>query len=517
MKTKKNIVIFAVLALFLLGIFQLEAIDVQAQAPRGTFKGTIHWSMSADWIDPATGNIPISSNFPLYLFHDALFKPMADGMYTPCLAESWKMSEDGKTYDFNLRKGVKFHNGDTLTAEDVIFTFKRYKGPQAKFIQDKIDKMEAVTPHLFRIKFKTPFPDFPDYLLPGASTMGWITPKKYIEKAGDAAYKRHPIGCGPYKFVEFVAGEKLVGEAFKDFWRKTPGVNRMEFYIVREIATRYAMLLRGEVDLGTLMADIYYEKVKEAPNLTRFSPKSSNTWQIHMPSQFNPKSPWSDPRVRKAASLAIDRKLIIDVHYPGATPIGTLAFFNDPMRLDHPPDPYDPKRAKELLAEAGYPNGFDGGMYYPYDGTYWPMGEQVNNYFKAVGINLKTVLIDRPNWIAERQKGKKGKFADCVFTDVSVQPTIGTRLGYLFGRSSYGNYPDIQALWDQYNKTVNMDKRKELIMKIQKSMQDRTMFINMTYSTTPVGWVTKKIKGNPFRIVPPIWFVGPFEDIELAD
>ena len=110
------------------------------------------------------------------------------------------------------------------------------------------------------------------------------------------------------------------------------------------------------------------------------------------------------------------------------------------------------QQARKLLAEAGYPKGFDGGKFYPYQGGYWPYGEQVATYWKAVGITVDTVLLDRPAWIANRQGGKmKG----VLFIDPATAPTIGARLAYLFGPSSYGNYPDIQATWDQYQREVD--------------------------------------------------------------
>src|SRR5512143_1110681 len=156
-----------------------------AAAPAGVLKQAIHWSFSADWLDPAFGTFPLPAYHPMYLFHDALFKPMAGGLYTPSLAESWTVSPDSKVYEFKLRKGVKFHNGDPLTAEDVIFSFQRYKAAQAKIVHGKTEKVEAVNPHLVRFTFKEPFPDFLEYLLPGATAIGWVVPKKYIEKVGD--------------------------------------------------------------------------------------------------------------------------------------------------------------------------------------------------------------------------------------------------------------------------------------------------------------------------------------------
>ncbi|MDP3039921.1 MAG: ABC transporter substrate-binding protein, partial [Deltaproteobacteria bacterium] len=244
-------------------IFSLN--PVQAASPAGVLKEAIHWGLSADWLDPATSSGLIPSQITLYLFHDALLKPMPEGTYTPCLAESWNISPDSKVYEFKLRQGVKFHNGDPLTAEDVVFSFWRYKAGQAKIIHGKTDKVEAVNPHLVRFHFKEPFPDFLEYLLPGATTIGWVVPKKYVEKVGDAGFKKHPVGAGPYKFVEFVAGSRMVGEAFEGFWRKVPPIKRMEFHIIPEPATRLAMARRGEADIATLMQGVFYEDLKKDP------------------------------------------------------------------------------------------------------------------------------------------------------------------------------------------------------------------------------------------------------------
>jgi peptide/nickel transport system substrate-binding protein len=485
---------------------------VQAAPPAGTLKAAIHWGLSADWLDPATNSALIPSQITLYLFHDALFKPMPDGTYSPCLAESWTVSPDAKTYEFKLRQGVKFHNGDTMTAEDVIFSYWRFKATQAKIIHDKTEKVEAVNPYLVRFRFKEPFPDFLEAMLPGSTTIGWIVPKKYVEKVGEAGFKKAPVGAGPYKFVEFVAGTRLVAEAFEGYWRKVPSIKRLEFLIISESATRLAMAQRGEVDIATLMQGVYYENLKKDKNLRMLAPLSPSRWTLYLTTQWDPKSPWSDPRVRKAASLAIDRQTLADIHMPGCGPIGSLALEDDPLGVQFPPDPYDPAQAKKLLAEAGYPNGFNGGKFYPYEGGYWPYGEQIANYWKAVGISVDMVLLDRPAWFATRQAGKmKGG----IFNDNLQAATIGGRLLYLFGSTSYGNYPDVQEVWTKYQKETSPKVRKELVQNIQKMIHDRTMFIPLTSTNSPAAY-GPRVKGNPYRVQPLIWFPAPFEDMELV-
>ncbi len=488
------------------------ATGAAAAAPQGVMKQAIHWGLSADWLDPSTASYVTTANHPLYLFHDALLKAMPEGNYTPCLAESWNISPDFRVYEFKLCKGVKFHNGDILTAEDVVFSFWRYKAALAKFFHSKTEKVEAVNPNLVRFQFKEPFPDFLDYFLPGATTIGWVVPKKYIERVGDAGFKKNPVGAGPYKFVEFQTGVRLVGEAFEEYWRKVPPVKRMEFLYIPEPATRLTMLRRGEVDVATLMQGVFYEDLKKDSTLRLLEPLSPTRWMIYISAQWDPKSPWADERVRKAASLAIDRKTLADVFMPGCSGVGSLGLEGDPMALHYPADPYDPAQARKLLAEAGYAKGFQGGKFYPYGG-YWEYGEQIATNWKAVGISVELVLLDRPAWLAQRDGGKmKGS----LFVDNPIAPTIGGRLAYLFsGTGSYGAYPDIQALWDQYQQEYSPQGRKDLISRIQKMTHDKTIWLPLTSTNSPAG-LGPRIKGNPYKVQPLLWFTAPFEDIELV-
>jgi peptide/nickel transport system substrate-binding protein len=509
MHSRKKLWFFSLVLLTALGISWAAAIPGSA-APQGVLKEAIHWSLSADSLDPSLTSTSTLIYLPLQLFHDALLKPMPDGFLSHCLAESHTVSPDFKVYEFKLRKGLKFHNGDPLTAEDVVFSFWRYKGAFAPFIQGNTEKMEAVNPLLVRVQFKKPFPDFLEYFLPGVSGIGWVVPKKYIEKVGDAGYKRHPIGAGPYKFVEYVAGVRLVGEAFEEYWRKVPNIKRMEFHYIPEAATRLAMVRRGEADVGTLLTDVVYQDAKKDAKTKLLEPQSPNRWILYMASQFDPKSPWADARVRKAASLAIDRKTLADIHMPGCKPIGSLALEEDPFGVQFPADPYDPEKAKKLLAEAGYSKGFHGGKFYP-QSTYLGYGEQIATYWKSVGISVDFIILERPAWFALRDSGK---MKNDLFIDASNSPSIAGRLAYLFGPRSYGNYPDIKALWDQYEQEVSAKTRKDLMGKIQKLVYDKTMWITLTSTNSPAAF-GPHVKGNPYRIQPLLWITAPFEDIEL--
>lgn len=513
MRPGRKVFSWAVSVPAILGILHFGPVRTISAEPKGTMKIALHYGYSADWFVPSlAGDLPAVP--AMYIFHDALIKPMPGNWYAPCVAESWKISPDYKVYEFHLRKGVKFHNGDPLTAEDVVFTFQRYKARGAKLVQDRILKLEAVNPYLFRLTFKDAFPDFLDYLLPGMSTLGFIVPKKYMETVGEEGYKRNPVGCGPYKFVEFKPDVRFVGEAFEGFWRKVPHVKRLEYYIVNEASTRYAMVKRKEVDVAMTLSGVFVETMEKDRDIRSMAAASPTLWIVNITSQWDPKSPWSDPRVRKAASLALDRKTIAETHMPGAPVATSLALDGDPNGTSFPVEPYDPERAKKLLAEAGYPNGIQGGTYYPHDTIYWEYGEMVANYWKAVGIHVESVKLPKASWLAMR---RNGKMKGTVFIDPIPQPTIGGRLAHLFGGTfCYGNYPEIEALWGQYLKTADSNNRKELIGRVQKQIYDKTMYIPITETVTPCG-VGPRVKGSPFKTPPLAWWPAPVEDLELND
>src|SRR5262249_6839767 len=153
----------------------------------------------------------------------------------PCLAESWSASEDGLSYDFVLRRGVKFHNGEPVTAEDVKFSFERYRGAARELMKDSVAAIETPDPTRVRFKLKKPWPDFLTFYS-SASGAGWIVPKKYVEQVGEDGFKNAPIGAGPYKFVSFKPGVELVLEAFEGYWRKTPSVKRLVMKVIPDEA-----------------------------------------------------------------------------------------------------------------------------------------------------------------------------------------------------------------------------------------------------------------------------------------
>src|SRR5262249_13464551 len=247
-----------------------------------------------------------------------------------------------------------------------------------------------------RFRFKQPWPDFMTFYATPATGAAWIVPKKYVEKVGDEGFKKAPVGAGPYRFVSFNPGIELVVDAYEGYWRKTPAVKRLIFKSVPDESTRLAMLKRAEADVAYSI---------RGPNAQEGKPTSPPfTEWIVFTQQFDAKSPWADQRVRLAASLAIDRKTINEAEYLG---YGKLAFSIVPRDFEFhwapPAIPFDPERAKRLLAEAGYPKGLDA-VEMATDGVYAPEAEAVINGFQAIGIRTRLQPMERAGFYKADQE-----------------------------------------------------------------------------------------------------------------
>src|SRR5204862_4313087 len=184
----------------------------------------------------------------------------------PALAESWSMSPDGLVFEFVLRKGVKFHNGETVAADDVKFSLERYRGTAAKMLKERVAAIET-EPGRVRIRLKQPWPDFMTFYAI-ATGAGWIVPKKYVEKVGEDGFKKAPIAARPYRVVSFTPGVELVLEAFDQYWRKPPSVKRLVLKVIPEDATRLAALTNGEVDIVYSIRGEVAEALQRTPGLT---------------------------------------------------------------------------------------------------------------------------------------------------------------------------------------------------------------------------------------------------------
>src|SRR3989442_3420252 len=280
-----------VVACVLLAVLAVAARS--AAAPECQLTWCVHISLAPTWFDPAETQGLITPFMVLYAVDDAMAKAMPGSTAAPSLAESWQVSPDGRVYDFTLRKGVKFHNGDLLTSEDVKFSFDRYRGAAAKTLKDRVAAVETPDPIHVRFRLRNPWPDFMTFYT-AASGAGWIVPQKYVDKVGDEGFKKAPIGAGPYKFVSFSPGVELVLEAFDGYWRKTPNVKRLVFQVIGDEATRLAALKRGEADIAYAMSGEIGREIQRTAGLTLKPALIQSTHFAFFADQFDPKSPWHD-------------------------------------------------------------------------------------------------------------------------------------------------------------------------------------------------------------------------------
>jgi peptide/nickel transport system substrate-binding protein len=485
---------------------------VAQSKPEGEMRWALYVTLSPQWFDPAEVTAFITPFWVLYALHDALVKPMPGNLMTPSLAESWAVSADQKSYEFKLREGVKFHNGDPFTAEDVKFSFQRARFP--KILVEKVREVTVLGPHRVRISLHEPWPDFMTFYGTLVSGAGWITPKKYFEQVGADGFKKHPIGLGPYKFVSHTPGVELVMEAYEGYWRKMPSVKRLVYKSVPEATTRLAMLKRDEVDLAYLLDAPQALEVKRDPTLKLAFSGAIGVFWLDFFDQWDPKSPWADKRVRLAASLAMDRRALSEAETLGASqPTGSMVprNFEFALRLEAPL--YDPARAKQLLAEAGYPGGFDAGELYPFP-PYSALGEAVANYLGAVGIRTKLRMMERAAFIPAWQSKKLKGICVCIS---AIYGNAASRMSEFVpsgGAYSRGADPDIDELYKQQGRETDRKKREAMLHQIQQLLYDRVRVAGIMEYTWPSG-VGPKVEEPALMLINPYPWSAPLEEVRL--
>ena len=487
----------------------------RAGGPQGQLTWAIHTTLAPAWFDPAETQGIITPYMVLYALQDALVKPMPGQPLAPSLAQSWSASEDALSYEFVLRDGVKFHNGEAVTAEDVKFSFERYRGAANKLLKERVAAIETPDARHVRFRLKEPWPDFITYYV-GATGAGWIVPKKYVEQVGDEGYKKAPIGAGPYKFVSFTPGQELVLEAFEGYWRKTPNVRRLVFRVIPDESTRLAALKRGEVDIAYSIRGELAEEIEHTKGLSLKPTLIQATFFLYFADQWDTKSPWHDVRVRRAANLALDLKTINEALTLGHSRItNSIIPDNFEFYWTPPAAVYDPKKAQALLAEAGYPAGFDAGELFC-DGAYANLAEAAINNLEAVGIRMRLRPLERAAYYrAYSEKtfknviqGSSGAFGNAA---TRVQAFVAKG-----GAFAYGNDPGIDALYAQQGAELDHQRREATLHKIQQLVHERAMFAPL-WQLGFLNGAGPRVKESGLGLIPGFAYSAPYEDVTLVD
>jgi len=397
-------------------------------------------------------------------------KPVPD--LKPALAESWEVSPDGLTYTFKLREGVKFHDGTDFNAAAAEFNFRRIMDPEFEYYDErsagnlsntvsKISDVKAVDDYTFEVYFKEPFSQFLR-MLAGYSGVNMLSPTA-LENLGNDGYAEAPVGTGPFKFKERVKGEKIVIEKNPEYWGEQPQLEQVIFQPIPNQAARSLALESGQVDVIAVPAPDSIEKLQQ----NGFVVESSNPPHVWLLNMNLNNEYMKNPKVRQAIAMAINREGMAETLLKGTA---TAAYsIQSPSNEAYDPDfksyEYDPEKAKQLLAEAGYPNGFDTVFQISVDGSGQmipvPMAEWIQQDLAKIGINVELETFE---WIS--YLGIWADMPDNVgFNQMSSGAASPFHL-YQFTHSKSGvnvtnyNNPQADALMDQA--LAESDSAKEI-------------------------------------------------------
>ena len=485
----------------------------RAQAPAGEVTVSFHVTLAPSWFDPSAAPPQITPFGVLYAIHDALVRPLPNQRMGNSLAESWTESRDGLTYEFKLRRGLTFHNGDALTAEDVRFSFDRYQGAGAREFRTRVRQVEVVDPLTVRFHLKEPWPDFMTFYGTTATAAGLVLPKKYFESVGADGFRQRPVGAGPYRFVSQRPGVDIVLEAFGSYWRHAPYVKRLTLKSVPDGTTRLAMLKSGETDYALFLDGPEALTLKGDSRYGLVATRHASIFWIEFTEQWDPKSLWHDKRLRLAVNYALDRKSTSEAACLGyCPPAGVIVPRVMDFALQVPAPPYDPQKAKQLLTEAGFPNGVDAGDFVPIPG-FATVGEAALNNLNAVGIRMRMRLLERAAFYAAWQEKKlRGLFLTAVGNSGNAASRVEAFM-YSKGSYAYGGYPDIDELFLQQARERDVAKREALLHRIQQLTIDRVMYAPIMDLRGLIG-IGPRIAEHTINAMPMYSFPS-YEDVKL--
>jgi ABC-type transport system substrate-binding protein len=463
------------------------------------------------------------------------FKPASTELQ-PGLATSWQITSDGKELTFNLRRGVKFHDGTDFNADAVVFSFARQYDKTNAYNQygewaywgymfSDIDRVEKIDDYKVKIFMKRPNASIMTSL--AMFTVAIVSPAN-AESLKENAFK-NPVGTGPFKFVDWVKDDHVTLEAFDGYWKGRPALDKIIFRVIPDPSARLLALEVGEVHGIEYPNPTDFDRIRANKKLTLMSEPGMNVGYMAMNAGYgytdankngmkDADEPWEktpgyyEPltkvKVRQAINMAIDKKSIVNNIYKGTASVAKngmppfMLGYNDKV-VDYP---YDPKRAKQLLAEAGYPNGFEVTLYVmpvsrPYMFDPPKIGEAIQSYLEAIGIKVKFYQIDWGTYLQETQSGKHqmcllGWTGDNGDPDNFMNVLYGANSTSLGTAGNYGFYNDMKAqeVLSAALATFDVKKRAELYQKAQEMIHESANWVYIAHSNQNLVFL-KNVKG----------------------
>lgn len=454
--------------------------DSQNSSGVKTSKDTLIVALPSDPanFDPNSDSIQMVHAMKRQIYEPLLARDY-EGNLQPLLAESWEY-EDDKTIIFHLRKGVKFHNGEELKASDVLFTYKRIMDevPAAKVAVSMIDfdKSEAVDDYTVKIVTK-------DVYVPQTAYLEWpltgiFSEKSYKESNGD--FTKAPIGTGPYKLVDYISGDSYQFEAFKDYWDTgKPIMKKLIMRVISEAANRTIELESGGVDIIYEAPSTDIPRLEENKDITVYRDLSMNTNYLLIRTDHKP---FDDVRVRQAVAYALDREAAVKTAYKGTgvTAYGFISPNVEGFAKDVTPYEHNIEKAKQLLAEAGYPNGFETTFHTDTTRERIDISEIFQNQLAKIGIKCNVIAMEP---VAYQAMFAQGQHNIMVYGLTTTTGEGDKALRWYHSGHTTGQYfvnwknPEYDAIIDEAAKTLDVEKRLELYKQAQQMLKDNCVII----------------------------------------
>lgn len=449
--------------------------------------------------EPATLDPSQATELIAYcVFHqtyDYLIDNRTDGTMVPGLAESWEYSADGSEITFHLREGVKFHNGDTMTAEDVAFTLNNaIASPITKGVTAVMKSAEVIDDNTVLLKLEHAFGPI-EYCI-ASSQIGIVN--KNLYEQDPVAYGRAPMGTGPYKFVEWKSGDQIVLERFDDYYKGPASIKDITFKIMTDSSTAVIALENGEIDIIDTPPKTDRLHLMDHPDIEYYETEIAATVFI----AFNHDDElFSNPKLRQAIAHAVDKESMV---------IGAVEGAGTPLETPFPPSvfgwpedfknrEYNLEKAKALMVEAGYPNGLNITIKTTESPTYFKPTEVLQDQLKQIGINAELQKMERGAYfddlLAKRDYGMAVTASTTSYPDAdTIYSTYHSK--YIVEGRNYFNYDnkELDALLDEGKTSIDQKRRKEIYRDVCEIFKEDVVSIPLYTYMTPIA-ANKNLKG----------------------
>jgi len=414
--------------------------------------------------------------------------------FQPALAESWDVSEDGTVYTFALRKGVHWHDGfGEFTADDVKFSLDRYRDPNVSpwaSAYANVTSVEVVNTHTARVILKEADPFFLSSVASDTESIGLMVCKKAFEERGDQEMRLRPVGTGPFKFKEYVPKDKVVMISNDAYWDGSPQVDELVIRFIPSPAARELAMNTGEIDsmraaldgqVITRLSQLGYIVDNKGPEIN---------WWLHINTEVEP---LNDIRVRRAISYAInaaDFEILLGKVATAPDQLIGPAYFGAASPEDFAEDTkwgYDPERAKALLAEAGYPDGFNLSMIISERDDYRQMMILMQEHLKKVGINVELNRVDHAFYHSQIVKYVNPfvLYGDISFPNAEIMLARAARSGATRNFSRWSD-ESLDALLDQVAATTDLEERRKLLIEAQQKVAEASIIVPAVFTGQPL-------------------------------